>query len=100
MVSCVITVDSIKQLNKILKRKIMIWDNIHANDYDPKRVFLGPYKGDIPEVFCLQMLYYLKTHNLSLNVMCNPISLSAQIGRNTHKLVFDWLLSKWSLLNI
>ena len=45
MVSSIITVDSIKQLNRILKRKVMIWDNIHANDYDPKRVFLGPYKG-------------------------------------------------------
>ena len=47
VVSNVISVDSIKQLNKMLKRKVMIWDNIHANDYDPKRVFLGPYKGKL-----------------------------------------------------
>ena len=23
----------------------MIWDNLHANDYDPKRVFMGPFVG-------------------------------------------------------
>lgn len=28
----------------------MIWDNIHANDYDPRRVFLGPYDGRSPEI--------------------------------------------------
>lgn len=28
-----------------MRRKPLIWDNLHANDYDPKRVFLGPFKG-------------------------------------------------------
>ena len=28
----------------------MIWDNIHANDYDQKRLFLGPYKGRSTEL--------------------------------------------------
>jgi hypothetical protein len=23
----------------------MIWDNLHANDYDPKRIFMGPFVG-------------------------------------------------------
>ncbi len=32
-------------MNAILRRKAVIWDNLHANDYDPKRVFLGPYAG-------------------------------------------------------
>uniref|UniRef100_F6V549 GH84 domain-containing protein n=1 Tax=Ciona intestinalis TaxID=7719 RepID=F6V549_CIOIN len=44
VVSHVINVDSIKTLSKVLQRKVVIWDNIHANDYDPKRVFLGPFK--------------------------------------------------------
>ncbi len=29
----------------VLKRKPVIWDNIHANDYDQRRLFLGPYDG-------------------------------------------------------
>ena len=32
-------------LTKVLRRKPVIWDNIHANDYDHRRVFLGPYDG-------------------------------------------------------
>ena len=28
-----------------MKRKPIIWDNIHANDYDQRRLFLGPYDG-------------------------------------------------------
>ena len=26
-------------------RAPLIWDNLHANDYDRKRLFLGPYSG-------------------------------------------------------
>uniref|UniRef100_A0A8C9S148 protein O-GlcNAcase n=1 Tax=Scleropages formosus TaxID=113540 RepID=A0A8C9S148_SCLFO len=43
VVSKEITVESIKEVSKILKRSPVIWDNIH--DYDQKRLFLGPYKG-------------------------------------------------------
>lgn len=32
-------------LANVLKRKPLIWDNIHANDYDQRRLFLGPYYG-------------------------------------------------------
>ena len=35
----------IKPVRKILKRKPLIWENLNANDYDPRRVFLGPYLG-------------------------------------------------------
>uniref|UniRef100_A0A3Q3WMD2 GH84 domain-containing protein n=1 Tax=Mola mola TaxID=94237 RepID=A0A3Q3WMD2_MOLML len=35
---------SIEEVSSVLKRPPVIWDNIHANDYDPQRLFLGPYK--------------------------------------------------------
>ena len=41
----IITKESIKELGEVLKRKPVIWDNIHANDYDQRRVFLGGYEG-------------------------------------------------------
>ncbi|XP_076001459.1 protein O-GlcNAcase [Genypterus blacodes] len=44
VVSHYITVESIEQVSSVLKRAPVIWDNIHANDYDPQRIFLGPYK--------------------------------------------------------
>ncbi|KAJ8365274.1 hypothetical protein SKAU_G00141050 [Synaphobranchus kaupii] len=45
VVSNSISVESIEEVSKVLKRAPVIWDNIHANDYDQKMVFLGPYKG-------------------------------------------------------
>lgn len=45
VVSEVITKAEILALTEVLRRKPVIWDNIHANDYDQARVFLGPYSG-------------------------------------------------------
>lgn len=44
VVSHKISVESIEEVSSVLKRPPVIWDNIHANDYDPQRLFLGPYK--------------------------------------------------------
>ncbi|KAM9856853.1 protein O-GlcNAcase [Aulostomus maculatus] len=44
VVSHKISVESIEEVSSILKRAPVIWDNIHANDYDPQRLFIGPYK--------------------------------------------------------
>jgi protein O-GlcNAcase/histone acetyltransferase len=40
-----ITVDSIRALQRVLRRKPLLWDNLHANDYDLRRIYLGPYSG-------------------------------------------------------
>lgn len=45
IVSEEITAHSIRELSKVLKRKPLIWDNIHANDYDIRRIYLGPFAG-------------------------------------------------------
>ena len=45
-----ITVKHIEELSAVLRRPPVIWDNIHANDYDRKRVFLGPFDGRAPEL--------------------------------------------------
>ncbi|XP_071827558.1 protein O-GlcNAcase-like isoform X2 [Apostichopus japonicus] len=45
VVSKEITVASVKELSAAIKRKPIIWDNVHANDYDQKRLFLGPFQG-------------------------------------------------------
>lgn len=44
VVSHKISVESIEEVSAVLKRPPVIWDNIHANDYDPQRIFLGPFK--------------------------------------------------------
>lgn len=45
VISRVISPASIDELAEVLRRKPVIWDNLHANDYDQKRIFLGPYSG-------------------------------------------------------
>lgn len=34
----------------LLRRKPVIWDNLHANDYDRSRCYCGPYAGRDPEI--------------------------------------------------
>ena len=41
---------SLREVAGVLRRKPIIWDNFHANDYDIRRVYLGPYSGRAPEV--------------------------------------------------
>lgn len=45
VISRLITEESIENLTKVIRRPPIIWENLHANDYDKKRVFLGPYSG-------------------------------------------------------
>ena len=45
IVSREIPVASLLELAAILKRKPLIWDNLHANDYDLRRIYFGPYGG-------------------------------------------------------
>ena len=43
IVSEYITIKHIRKISEILKRKPLIWDNFHANDYDLSCIFLGPF---------------------------------------------------------
>uniref|UniRef100_A0A8B9PQ32 protein O-GlcNAcase n=1 Tax=Apteryx owenii TaxID=8824 RepID=A0A8B9PQ32_APTOW len=38
----------LEEVEGILQRCPIIWDNLYANDYDCRRVFLGPYTGRAP----------------------------------------------------
>ncbi len=50
IISREITVAHVRQLQDILRRKPLIWDNLHANDYDARRFYCGPYAGRPPEL--------------------------------------------------
>jgi len=50
IISRKITVAHVRQLQDILRRKPLIWDNLHANDYDGRRFYCGPYAGRPPEL--------------------------------------------------
>ncbi len=45
IVSGEISVAHVRAVAARLRRKPILWDNLHANDYDGRRVLLGPYSG-------------------------------------------------------
>lgn len=45
VISQTISAESARALAKVIGRKPVIWDNLYANDYDYRRIFLGPYAG-------------------------------------------------------
>jgi protein O-GlcNAcase/histone acetyltransferase len=45
-----ITLSHVQELQGILRRKPVLWDNLHANDYDGRRFYCGPYAGRPPEL--------------------------------------------------
>ncbi len=45
VVSRTITSEHAREVGEVLRRKPLVWDNLHANDYDLRRVYLGPYAG-------------------------------------------------------
>jgi hypothetical protein len=48
IVSREIPVASIHAVSQVLRRAPVLWDNLHANDYDLRRVYCGPYSGRPP----------------------------------------------------
>ena len=45
IISSQISMNHIETLTTILRRPPLIWDNLHANDYDGHRFYCGPYSG-------------------------------------------------------
>ncbi|XP_019868330.1 protein O-GlcNAcase isoform X2 [Aethina tumida] len=50
VISRLLTKENVQEISEVLRRPPIIWDNLHANDYDQKRVFLGPYSGRSPDL--------------------------------------------------
>lgn len=50
VITRIIDLEGVEEVAEVLKRKVVIWDNLHANDYDQKRLFLGPYSGRSPSL--------------------------------------------------
>ncbi|MCI0744456.1 MAG: protein O-GlcNAcase [Verrucomicrobia subdivision 3 bacterium] len=50
IISREITVSHVQELELVLRRKPVIWDNLHANDYDGRRFYCGPYTGRCSEL--------------------------------------------------
>lgn len=76
------SLESIEEITEVMRRPPVLWDNLHANDYDQKRVFLGPYSWRSP-----QLIGKLR------GVMTNP---NCEYGAN---FVGIHTLAQWSRCN-
>uniref|UniRef100_A0A8R1HWC5 protein O-GlcNAcase n=1 Tax=Caenorhabditis japonica TaxID=281687 RepID=A0A8R1HWC5_CAEJA len=44
VISRTLSVEHLARVGQVMRRRPLIWDNLHANDYDLKKVFMGPVK--------------------------------------------------------
>ncbi|XP_050681905.1 protein O-GlcNAcase isoform X2 [Leptidea sinapis] len=72
VISKILTTECIEEITQVLRRPPVIWDNLHANDYDQKRIFLGPYCGRSPELIPL-LRGVLTNPNCEYNANMIPI---------------------------
>lgn len=75
VVSHKISVESIEEVSSVLRRAPVIWDNIHANDYDPQRLFLGPFKVKRPCNIDQRCLYVPPRASASGNTSSSPVRI-------------------------
>ncbi|MGV3490938.1 MAG: beta-N-acetylglucosaminidase domain-containing protein [Devosia sp.] len=53
IVSETITAESLRDVGAVLRRRPVIWENFHANDYDIRRVYAGPLGGRSADILPL-----------------------------------------------
>ncbi|GIX99386.1 protein O-GlcNAcase [Caerostris extrusa] len=82
VISKEISIESIQELSEVLHRSPLIWDNLHANDYDQKRLFLGPYCGRSTELIP-RLRGVLTNPNCEYETNFVPIHTLAQWSRCT-----------------
>jgi len=98
IVSETISVASIRELQTVLKRKPLVWDNLHANDYDRRRIYLGPYAGRPPQLRA-EVRGILTNPNCEFAVNFVPLrtfALYVKAGRcQQPRKVFEQALIEW-----
>jgi hyaluronoglucosaminidase len=68
------------KIKKILLNKIVYWDNYYANDYCPRRLFIGPYVGRASLTnLMINPTGLIKTDLLILDIMINTINKNTSI---------------------
>ena len=102
VISKALTIDHIKQISEVFHRPPVIWDNIHANDYDQKRLFLGPYEGRPTEIIphirgvltnpnCEFEANYIAIHTLAQWARSSPVTdTGALLGKSLLQEIFYW----------
>lgn len=75
-----IPVASIRELAGVIKRRPLIWENYHANDYDISRLYLGPFT-DRPAALRNEVTGILSNPNCQLEANFIPLHTLATYAR-------------------
>ena len=103
VVSPLVSPQSIRELAAVIGRKPVLWDNLHANDYAPRRVHLGPYERDLE--LRAEVAGILSNPNTPFEVNYPSLASLADYARGTA----DWtargsveraLIAWWPLLEL
>jgi len=84
IISADIPVDSLTTLAARIRRQPIIWDNLHANDYDLRRVFCGPYNRNADMRHAVRGILTNPNNEYPLNYI--PIRT---LGQYIHDAEFD-----------
>jgi protein O-GlcNAcase/histone acetyltransferase len=80
IVSREIPVAHIRDLRQVIRRKPLIWDNLHANDYDGRRMYCGPYAGR-PDALRQEVAGILSNPNSELPLNYVPLRTLGEFVR-------------------
>jgi protein O-GlcNAcase/histone acetyltransferase len=80
IVSREIPVAHVREVRQVLRRRPLIWDNLHANDYDGRRFYCGPYKGR-PEALRQEVAGILSNPNNELPLNYVPLRTLGEFVR-------------------
>lgn len=74
-----------------LKHRVIIWDNLYANDYCPRRLFVGPWvrRGRLRDVL-LNPTGMVHTDCLLLELMAAGMRQAATVGSEQENAVSAW----------
>ena len=81
------TITNFSKINKIICNKIIYWDNYYANDYCPRRFFIGPFTGRINlNNLMINPTGLIKTDLLILDIITNTINKKNSVKEWTETL--------------
>ena len=98
IISREISVAHVQEVRRVLRRKPLIWDNLHANDYDGRRFFCGPYSGR-PLELRSELSGLLSNPNNEQPLNFVPLRTLAQFVRADHawdaRIAYESAMEAW-----
>lgn len=94
IVSEQISAASLREIGAVLRRKPVIWDNFYANDYDLRRVHLGPLAGREADILPLVAGWIMNPNNEAATNFV-PIADTGRFLRDQPLQSPDVLVSAW-----